>query len=640
MIIGVRCSLHQNNMPSLRIPWKDAGLAAVPIVVAVATYVTIRNLEGEAPLDWFRYIGYWGIATLVVVGILAALRVWSIRNQLPALPVERREWKWMLLGVLVLSVAVHLVEPHGYKILWDEVKLVGTSMDMFFRQRPASVEKVQVLAGDVIISAASIDKRPLLFPFLVSLVHGVRGYSPANAWIFNAMLTPVFFVMLYLVIRMVARPVAAALGLILAAGLPILTMSMSGAGFDLLNVTLILGLIVVAWVHARAPQREVANLLVTVGCLLAHTRYESGVFLLPVAVSLLVSSLRAKCLQITPTIGFVLALLVMLPMQWRIFELKPMLWELQFRPGSSSVFSLSYLPNNFGHAIAFLFGEPSEYGNSILISILGAVGLVGWFVVGRVWLRPKSAITAPEFVTFLFISSLFAHGVMMLTYFYGQFDDMLVSRLALPWLVFFIISGVWIVDRLAGDRKVWSLALAVAVTYLFTVARPVVAEGLLIRRNYLTRACMYFQGMADRLSGRDVLVVDSGSYLFWVVNRVQAITSDNLALRSDAFAFQQRLGAFGEIYVVEWMRYDPRQNKFIPNPTHDMSVLFEMEELDRFEMSPTEAVRVSRVTSVDLARLDEWKQVHKMANEEEKLIGKEHKARIDEFIEIWGKNLL
>jgi asparagine N-glycosylation enzyme membrane subunit Stt3 len=42
-----------------------------------------------------------------------------------------------------------------------------------------------------------MDRRPALFPFLVSLIHAVRGYSYTNAFHLNAILIPLLVFVAY-----------------------------------------------------------------------------------------------------------------------------------------------------------------------------------------------------------------------------------------------------------------------------------------------------------------------------------------------------------------------------------------------------------------------------------------------------------
>src|SRR6185436_2307184 len=94
--------------------------------------------------------------------------------------------------------------------------------------------------GVFVILEGIVDKRPLFFPFLLSLVHDVGGYRPANAFILNGILSFVFLGLVFVTGRMLAGRVAGWLGVALFAGLPLLAQNSTGGGFELLNLVMLL----------------------------------------------------------------------------------------------------------------------------------------------------------------------------------------------------------------------------------------------------------------------------------------------------------------------------------------------------------------------------------------------------------------
>ncbi|MFI5357569.1 MAG: hypothetical protein ACHQ4G_09560, partial [Opitutales bacterium] len=78
-------------------------------------------------------------------------------------------------GALILVLAVAGIwqahEPPGYKILADEVLLLGTSMDMHYDRETTYPIRATDVQGPFQILTGVLDKRPFFFPFVVSLVH-------------------------------------------------------------------------------------------------------------------------------------------------------------------------------------------------------------------------------------------------------------------------------------------------------------------------------------------------------------------------------------------------------------------------------------------------------------------------------------
>src|SRR5450432_4297934 len=89
------------------------------------------------------------------------------------------------LGSTVLLVH----ETFGFKIGMDEIMLLGTSMSMHLDKTVLVPVRGNDIQGTFAILDGMMDKRPLFFPFLVSLLHDLTGYRPANAFVLNGTLT-------------------------------------------------------------------------------------------------------------------------------------------------------------------------------------------------------------------------------------------------------------------------------------------------------------------------------------------------------------------------------------------------------------------------------------------------------------------
>jgi hypothetical protein len=188
-----------------------------------------------------------------------------------------------VLAVGLGSAVLLTHETFGFKIVMDEIMLLGTSMSMHFDKTVLTPMRGNDIQGSFVILDGMMDKRPLFFPFLVSLLHDVTGYRPANAFVLNGGLTVVFLSLVNLVGRLLAGRVAGWLGVALFAGLPLLAHNATGGGFELLNLVMILGTLLLG---ARLVERR-DDTSMTAFCfsalLLAQVRYESVIYLLPVA---------------------------------------------------------------------------------------------------------------------------------------------------------------------------------------------------------------------------------------------------------------------------------------------------------------------------------------------------------------------
>src|SRR6185436_13954345 len=97
---------------------------------------------------------------------------------------------WRIPALILACGLVLLVhEKYGFKILMDEVMLLGTSMGMHFDKHPLVPVRGHDLQGAFQLIDGQLDKRPLFQPFLVSLLHDLTGYRPENVFALNTALT-------------------------------------------------------------------------------------------------------------------------------------------------------------------------------------------------------------------------------------------------------------------------------------------------------------------------------------------------------------------------------------------------------------------------------------------------------------------
>jgi hypothetical protein len=191
-------------------------LAASAVLSVLLGFILIPDVPA---ITLVSRTGFWFVLVAFVIFATALWR--TFRTQIQALGWHSID------GISVLAVglgsAVLLThETFGFKIVMDEIMLLGTSMSMHFDKTVLTPMRGNDIQGSFVILDGMMDKRPLFFPFLVSLLHDVTGYRPANAFVLNGGLTVLFLSLVNLVGRLLAGRVAGWLGVALFAGLPLL----------------------------------------------------------------------------------------------------------------------------------------------------------------------------------------------------------------------------------------------------------------------------------------------------------------------------------------------------------------------------------------------------------------------------------
>jgi hypothetical protein len=220
-----------------------------------------------------RYAGYWIV--LIATLLFGFHLVRSLRPDWPQVAAWRTWWRPGLV-LLAATIVLHVHEQHGFKIVADEVVLQLTAQRMHFAREAGVVLRGYDYAGNFTPFMVALDKRPLFFPFLLSLVHDLTGYRVSNGFVLNALLSLAFMTLAMLVARRIGGWGAACTAALLLAGVPLVAQNACGSGFDLLNLVMILLVWWLAMRHAEEPQNDDRLAAFVLGAiLLAQVRYES-----------------------------------------------------------------------------------------------------------------------------------------------------------------------------------------------------------------------------------------------------------------------------------------------------------------------------------------------------------------------------
>jgi hypothetical protein len=166
--------------------FSDRRLWLVLLTSVLAVVLAFFAIPNTLALTIVSRAGFWFVLIAFALWMRA---LWQ--NFAPDL--RRLRWRqldWLSIAIVLLGGVVLLVhESFGFKIIMDELMLLGTSMAMHFDKTVLTPLRGNDIQGAFMIIEGIVDKRPLFFPFLVSLLHDVSGYRPENAFVLNAALT-------------------------------------------------------------------------------------------------------------------------------------------------------------------------------------------------------------------------------------------------------------------------------------------------------------------------------------------------------------------------------------------------------------------------------------------------------------------
>ncbi len=193
-----------------------------------------------------------------------------------------------IIAAVAVTLTVGLAIHPALRVLSDEANLLGTSKNFFFSKTATFTTTGKYYYDNFWDSGVVIDRRPSLFPFLVSLVHVVRGYRYTNVFWFNLLALPLFVLLAYRIAKSLWGELVGLVACLLVAAHPITLISVRSGGFDFFAALFTLLIAHSFLAHSRRPSAERLVALWVNLCLFAEIRYETALFLPPLMALLFV----------------------------------------------------------------------------------------------------------------------------------------------------------------------------------------------------------------------------------------------------------------------------------------------------------------------------------------------------------------
>ncbi len=566
-------------------------LAVPPVGVAVLVGVTLRHREWNEP--FFVYSTYYILCAMLGVYSLVLLRAWG---SLSSLRVWIRENVAGLVTTASVGATVLWGVAPGFRVLADEANLVGVSKNLFFQKTANFAVMGKWFYENYWNLVEVTDRRPALFPFLVSLVHTVRGYRAENAFHLNAILFVLFVFSSYRLAKCLGGEVFGVASAILVAASPNTLVAARSGGFDLLAALLLLTVIQRFHDYAKEPSPRALALLSLSLCLLAHVRVE-GLGLVAVSMIVLFSLRMFKWSQVRGY-GFVYSLIPVF--------LASRYWQSvakahdEEQPLSASLFGKKYFLQNTREYLG-LVRHPLEFdgAHARLIMICGALGciLLVWGLVRKLRARTLSRAHAQLAV---FVGALFATEVVLsFSYSFGQSSlpasarlfiwlDTLVSFVA-AWLLTLLGRRLGVLsETMAGRSSTVFTTLACAA--LFAMYVPVASEARFMNALYLTRQAAETWRFFDKIGDKRILVLTDRPGLYSIMDYGALDLATAISDTNCLYELSRHL--YKDIYLIQEMNIDTKE----PQPGFASWPNVPTEPVLEFQTTATTFVRIARVT--------------------------------------------
>lgn len=566
------------------------GLSATAALYFGFVHFTVPEAVGLV-----RNAGYYVILLTFSLWIVA---MWRQRSQSMADDSVRPALREHLLAGGVIAVLTLLAlchETFRSKILFDEYVLQSTAYNLhFFRDNSAMVRGYEI-QGVFLSIDSYVDKRPVFFAFLLSLLHDLTGYRSLNVYVLNAGL---FVGALGLVWRLGWR-LNGQRGGVLAIGLmgslPLFAQNASGAGMELLNICVLLVVMLHAAHWLERPEESRLAVFVLSLILLVQSRYESALYVLPAGAAILLGWIRIRRVLMPWTV--ILAPLLLLPvaLQQKVVSNSPIMWEL--REGQTSRFSLDYLEGNLTGAWRFFSSFGVTQANSLLLGPLGFAALlyVGWRLLRR--RRELTALSPVQESLLLFGIVIAGATVLIMFYYWASFDDPMAARFALPLhllMTFAVVAAAAVHDRH------WPVSwVVVGAAAFFVLASSAPKQSYHLYSRLGNDEIEWERRVVANRPHANRLIITNKSPLPWLIHQTPSILLERSRGVADRLADQLELPDFAEILVTQGARPTSREGGYEITPEDVLPDWFRLELLAERRFG-TKLARISRLVSIDL----------------------------------------
>jgi Dolichyl-phosphate-mannose-protein mannosyltransferase len=567
------------------------GLAG--ILAAALGFVLVKPLPaGHLIITW----GYYYILAVFAAFVAFAVRVARSRRDAWVGWLRRPGWAGAAVAGGLAFAA--WAEPFQHKILFDEFVIQGTAYELHAVKQVSTILRAYEINGTWVPIDPYLDKRPYFFPFLVSLVHDATGYRIANMFIVNFLFAGAFLALLYWLARQVAGRAPALLAVAAFASMPLFAQNATGSGMDLSNLTMLALAAALGILYLRVPSEERLCLLVYGALLLTESRYESGIFLFPVAFVVAAGWVRAG--RVILPWPVVVAPLLLVPCAWhlKVISAEPVFWQL--KDGQTSAFGWSNIASNLQGDLHYLFNTGPALANSWYVTVAGlaACAVLAVLEVRRRRAAGAAPVSAESLVLLAFGAGVLAHLAVLLVYWWARFDDLLASRFSLPLCTALVLALAVAVARLRqAGRPALRVALAGLAVWFLASGLPAMAYRAYTDENLIMQEILWEKAFVRTRPG-PVLLFSNRSTIPFVLWKIPAIISAVGAERGEQIRYHLSQGTFREVLVLQSLKPSSAKGEYGVEPGDLMPASYHLETLAEKRFG-TSIARISRIVSID-----------------------------------------
>ena len=572
-------------------------------VIAVACLIaSFAFLSTDLSLILVKEGGYWLILFTFLVFVYALFKNRPIYLGNPSVFLKSNRW---VFGIIAAVVGLFFViQDTWFKITMDEFVLASTSMQMHLEKEVFTASRAYEVNGVYYLLGGYLDKRPYFFAFIVSLVHDLFGYRSGNVFYVNAVVSFLLLVSTFFVGKAFGGTRWGWLAVGLMATLPLFGFNVTGGGFELFNLLMILFTCYLGKWWLEKPSDVSLVAFAYGGLLLAQCRYESILFVFPVGLLILYGWWREKKVRLPWPMYFAPLALVPYVLQNRLLNESQVLWQLEEH--QPTPFGFHYLEQNLPSAWNFFGQLGLEQSNSPLLLVLAILCMVLWLIYRFHYsaFYPKEQTTW-RLIALTFGTAIVFNFLVLMFYYWGQLDDPVATRLGLPLHLVLVVFIVYVFSRKPWDHMMASWSIAACLIFGWFITAPNLTQKKYMRGAYDARQIQWANEFLIQQPGP--LLVLHDFHISNLVDGISAVPVGHAIERLTELNFHFQNKTFSDVLIVQ-REVESGLELPISLEAQQLAALeehFEMELLQSFNLGPGYSSNIHRVTEIRMTESQE-----------------------------------
>jgi hypothetical protein len=563
--------------------WTPQAIALIVLSALLLILLGISLARNAYAEPLFIHTTYYFLLVLVVCWAGTYLHAARDLRKADILDWINENKAGIVVALIVTVVSALAIHP-ALRVLSDETNLLGTSKNLFFSKTATFTTTGKYYYDNFWDAGVVIDRRPSLFPFLVSLIHVLRGYSYSNVFLLNLLVLPFFVLVAYRLAKSLGGEVFGTVSALLVVAHPIALISARSGGFDFFAAFFSLLIIKTFLDHIRKPSAETLAVLWMNLCMFAEIRYETGLFLPPVVVLLFVFGL-VKASYLRPyRLLYALTPAFLLPRIWQAI-LRGNVPEQD--PGAVTFSASNFFENTRDYFKPILHPFDFHPPHASLVIGLGVVGAILWLH----WMNRRVVARDLQSPSFKFATLVLCWMALQLiivfTYVWGRSQHPAASRLVIAIDTFFSFPAAWILT--VSLKRFRSFVPMLVAAGLFAIYLPVASEYRILNELTLTREAATTWRFFESLHEHRILIVTDRPGLYTVMN-YGAVDFES-AKQDPSLLEAHARHLFYDIYLVQQIDLTTKK----PLPQFEIWPERARQPLIEFQNDANATVRISRL---------------------------------------------